>query len=301
MMQRGAASAVGTIFMIGLKWFTRQGLVFSLAVHVGLLLCLLFVGARGAPPPPPEPMTVEIVPANEAPPVESRQVEGTPLDSTSTGSEVASDSEKGSATAAAPRPKTAAPSLQQSQARSHPQRDASRGAAEPQSAPPAPPETEPQASEPLLPPTAPTAEPQPHPKEAASSPNVGELFAMPLALPGGRLGGGFDAPASNPARLPHDDMAAFRAHVTSCSHLPPGSTIDENIMLVLRVSFNRDGTLASPPKLLDASLSPDVAVLLQAAVGALQNCQPYTELPADKYKKWKTLDLVVTPLAISGG
>jgi len=40
---------------------------------------------------------------------------------------------------------------------------------------------------------------------------------------------------------------------------------------------------------------------MQTAVNALQRCQPFTELPADKYKKWKTLDLVVTPLALSGG
>jgi len=61
------------------------------------------------------------------------------------------------------------------------------------------------------------------------------------------------------------------------------------------------GTLASPPELLDATLSPEVSALMQTAVNALQRCQPFTELPADKYKKWKTLDLVVTPLALSGG
>jgi hypothetical protein len=72
-------------------------------------------------------------------------------------------------------------------------------------------------------------------------------------------------------------------------------------VIVLRISFKRDGILASQPKLLDASLSPDVWLLLQTAVGALQRCQPFTELPADKYKKWKTLDFVVTLLALSGG
>jgi hypothetical protein len=40
---------------------------------------------------------------------------------------------------------------------------------------------------------------------------------------------------------------------------------------------------------------------MHSAVTALQGCQPFNELPADKYKKWKTLDLVVTPLALSGG
>jgi hypothetical protein len=181
------------------------------------------------------------------------------------------------------------------------QRSASLATAKPQTAAPPKPETQPQAAEPLLPPTTPTDEPQPHPKEAAIQPDVGEMFAMPLALPGGRLGGGFDAPAVNPAKLPHDDLAAFRARLTSCSHLASGSAMDDSAKILVRISFKRDGTLASPPKLLDATLSPDAAILMQHAITALERCQPFTELPADKYKMWKTLELVVTPLVLSGG
>jgi hypothetical protein len=39
--------------------------------------------------------------------------------------------------------------------------------------------------------------------------------------------------------------------------------------LVLRISFKRDATLASPPQLLDASLSPDAAMLMHSALSAL--------------------------------
>jgi hypothetical protein len=293
--------------MIGSKRFIRAGFVFSVVGHVGgLLLGMFFIGIGAVPPPPPEAMTVEIVSSSEAPkietpPTENTLVDGTPLDSTSSGSELSSDADKGSATAEPPQPKSAVPSLQQARARSNPQRSASLAEAPlPSAAPDEPqPETQPQASEPLLPPPASTVEPQPRPEEAANQPNVSEMFAMPLALPGGRLGGGFDAPASHPAMLPHDDIAAFRARVSSCSRLPAG--IDENVKIVLRVSFKRDGTLASQPELLDASLSPDVLPLMQTAVNALERCQPFSELPPDKYKKWKTLNLVVSPLALSGG
>jgi hypothetical protein len=34
---------------------------------------------------------------------------------------------------------------------------------------------------------------------------------------------------------------------------------------------------------------------------ALQACQPYTMLPADKYKEWKVLDLPFTPQDFVGG
>jgi hypothetical protein len=296
--------------MIGLKRFIRTEYVVSVVLHVGLLVGLL-VGASGVAPVPPEVMTVEIVPSseappppaqNESPPVETQNVDGTPLESKTNGSEVMSTSQKGSAAAVPPRPKmTARPSLQQTQAPAKAQRSASAAAAEPQTAPPAQPETQPQASEPLLPPPAPTGEPQPHPKEAADAPNAGEMFAMPLALPGGKIGGGLDAPASSPAMAPHDEIAAFRTRLSSCSHLPPGFGGDDSVTILVRVSFKRDGTLASPPQLLRSSLSPDAGPLLQSAVTALERCQPFTELPADKYSRWKTLDLVVTPLALSGG
>jgi hypothetical protein len=65
-------------------------------------------------------------------------------------------------------------------------------------------------------------------------------------------------------------------------------------------AVKRDGTLASQPQLLNTSLSPDAAFLMQSAVDVLQRCQPFTELPADKYGRWKTLDLVVTPRLLSG-
>jgi len=261
---------------------------------------LLLVGAGGMKSVPPDAMSVEIIPASEAPQVETN-IDGTPLESTSSGSELSSDSEKGSATASRPQTKAALPSLQQAQAPVNPQRTASSDAAQqPPLAEPAKPETQPQASEPLLPPTAPRAEAQPEPKGAANGPSAGDMFAMPLALPGGRLGGGFDAPSATPAMLPHDDIAAFRARLSSCSRLP-AAYADENVAIVLRISFKRDGTLASEPQLIEASLSPNVAVLMHTAIEALQNCQPFTELPANKYNKWKTLDLVVTPLALSGG
>jgi hypothetical protein len=290
--------------MIGWKRFVRPDLVFSAIGHVGVLLLGLFVFGAGAERPPlPEAMTVEIVPPSEAPQFDPPQpetpqtetpphVDGTPLESTSTGSEVSSNSEKGSATAEPPKPKMALPSPELTRQRSNPQRSASLAATQPLTASPEEPqpETQPQATEPLL-----------HPEAARSEPDVGEMFAMPLALPGGRLGGGFDAPSANPAMLPHDDIALFFARASSCTHMPDGTTIDENIRVVLRVSFKRDGTLASQPIILDASFLPGTSELIQAAMSALEKCQPYAELPKDKYNEWKTINMVVTPRILSGG
>ena len=289
--------------MIELKRFCRGGVVFSAALHGCLLLGFLLINARADRPPPPEAMAVEIVPASEAPQPQddTTGINGTPLESTSNGSEVSSDVEKGSANAAPPKPKTKLPSLQQAQAQPNPERKDGAAAAQAQTSAPEQPETQPQAAEPILLPNAPTIDPQPRPKQAANQAKPNEMFAMPLALPGGRIGGGFDAPAPTPAMLPHDDTAAFRARLSSCSHLPAGFNIEEDIAILVQLNFKRDGTLAAAPKLLRASLSPDAGILLDAAVRALEQCQPFTELKPDKYKIWKTMNLVVTPLGLSGG
>jgi hypothetical protein len=39
---------------------------------------------------------------------------------------------------------------------------------------------------------------------------------------------------------------------------------------------------------------------MQSAISALQACQPYSMLPADKYGEWKSLDLSFTPQDFSG-
>jgi hypothetical protein len=36
-------------------------------------------------------------------------------------------------------------------------------------------------------------------------------------------------------------------------------------------------------------------------MSALEKCQPYEELPKDKYNEWKVMNLVVTPQFLSGG
>src|SRR5262249_7001859 len=157
-----------------------------------LLVGLTYIGASAVQPIAPEAMIVEIVPPSEAPasaaPADREMnFDGTHLESTSTGSEVSSDSAKGSARTGRPQAIPTFPSLDVAQANLKEKR---RGSA--QAALPEPPEMQLQADEPLLFPTTPAREPQQRPKEAADQPKAGEMFAMPLALPNGRIGGGLD-------------------------------------------------------------------------------------------------------------
>jgi hypothetical protein len=125
--------------------------------------------------------------------------------------------------------------------------------------------------------------------------NVAGLFGMPLTLPDGRLGGGFDAPAIETAKIERSVVDALRAHLKTCTTLPAGISPSEKISLVVRVKLNANGTLAGPPTLIEASASAKGPILLQSLLGGLAKCQPYNMLPADKYQDWKSIDMRFTP------
>jgi hypothetical protein len=289
--------------MIGLKRFIRPGFIVSVTGHLSaLLLGLLLVSLNALQSTPPEAiltdaMLVDVVPPNEVP-----RLEGTPADSPTSGSESQLNSNTPSAATPPPPPlKSTAQSRQQPQQHSSPQRDARQMELPPtaqskttqpqktQSETPQPetprPDTE-QASESASPPLSQFEEEQP----AAS-----ETLAR-LALLGGRLGGGFEAPAIDAPNAAHDFIVAFRERLSSCSAMPAGVSSDDRITVALRISFNPDGTLASTPQLIEPIASPKEKALKQSAIDALQKCQPYTMLPVEKYKRWKTLSLVFAPM-----
>jgi hypothetical protein len=279
--------------MIGLKRFTRNGLAISAIGHVGILaLGLVYFHASSLESVPPDAMVVDIVPPDEAP-----RLSGTPSDLRSSGSERGSNS----AAARPPPPQPKAPTPQQPQPQAKPQRDAHPAMAQPQTA-----QAEMARAEAAQPDTAQRETSQPSPdapqqprEQAPDQPNPAEMMAQ-LALVGGPLGGGFNAPPINAMQAAYDFTVAFREHVSSCSVLPPGLNSTERIKVSLRVFLNRDGTLAQPPELLDPIPTEKQLILMQSSISALQKCQPYTMLPADKYKLWKKLDLVFYPLNFFG-
>jgi hypothetical protein len=279
--------------MIGLKRFIHNGLAISAIAHVGILaLGLVYFHASSQEAVPPDAMVVEIVPPDEAP-----RLSGTPSDLRSSGSERGSNS----AAAQPPPPQPKAPKPQQPQQHPSPQRDARPAMAQPQTAQAEMASAEKaEAEKAQSEKSEPTPDaPQQPPEEAPDQPNPAEMMAR-LALVGGPLGGGFDAPPINAMQAAYDFTVAFRERVSSCSALPPGVGSAERIKVSLRVFLNRNGTLAQPPQLLDPSATEKQLALMQSSINALEKCQPYTMLPADKYKSWKQLDLVFYPLNYVG-
>ncbi len=125
---------------------------------------------------------------------------------------------------------------------------------------------------------------------------------MMFSLPDARGSGNFDAEANKAADVSTNVIAALRAHLKTCAPLPKDVARTDNIQIVLRVSFNPDGRLATEPMLIKGPRpSPKVLALLQGAMSGLQACQPYTMLPPDKYNEWRSVDLTFSPRDFGGG
>jgi hypothetical protein len=63
-----------------------------------------------------------------------------------------------------------------------------------------------------------------------------------------------------------------------CDQVPKG--VEPDVSIKIRISFNRDGTLVSPPRLLVPVPTAKQQALMESAADALERCQPFTMLPA---------------------
>jgi hypothetical protein len=147
------------------------------------------------------------------------------------------------------------------------------------------------------------APPQPLPAYRPPEPDLSikyhVLLGLPPDLPQAKSGD-FDAPASKTADIASSLIAEFRRHLKTCSKLPDSIVPSDKVKVTLRVLMTPEGKLAAEPILIEASASTKGPALMQGAITALQACQPYAMLPADRYGEWKVLDLSFTPQDFSG-
>lgn len=188
------------------------------------------------------------------------------------------------------------------------------------SAPPSAPE---QAATPAQTPATPSP-PRPNQQQAAALPQVPAVSPSPVytapepdlsikyhvmlglppdlpSQPQARPGDAFDDVASKAADIASSLVTEFRRHLKTCSKLPGSIAPSDKVRIVLRVVMTTEGRLATEPVLIEASANAKGPLLMQGAISALQACQPYAMLPADRYGEWKVLDLSFTPQDFVGG
>jgi hypothetical protein len=77
-----------------------------------------------------------------------------------------------------------------------------------------------------------------------------------------------------------------------CWRSPADMPNPERLIVTVRVTLNRDGTLAASPGVVSAVLPGDAPMRVAAdnALRAVRTCGPY-KLPADSYADWREMDL----------
>jgi hypothetical protein len=121
------------------------------------------------------------------------------------------------------------------------------------------------------------------------------------SLPRASSGDAFDDQASKAADIAASLVTEFRRHLRTGSKLPASIAPSDKVKVKLRVLMTPEGRLAAEPILIEASASAKGPALMQGAISALEGCQPYAMLPADRYGEWKVLDLSFTPQDFAGG
>jgi hypothetical protein len=110
-------------------------------------------------------------------------------------------------------------------------------------------------------------------------------------------------PSETKSNLASEQIAEFKTQVSKCWVVPAGVPSTPGFDVLIRIALNRDGTLGAKPELVRAPASLAGPPLVESAKRALQQCQPYATLPADRYKDWKILELSFTadgPSGLSG-
>lgn len=274
----------------------RSSIAASAVVHLSFLLLLIFfseVHPFGAVTP--DTVSVDIVTPDE---MSEKPPEPPPLPKAQ-GSDAFDLSSKASpppagAPATAPPPEAASPPAAPQQAQPlQPTVPVQKQAA-------ALPQPIPDRLQPAAQPQAQAQPRTPAPVYRPPEPDISVKYHVLLGLPQDRPGEGFDAPATEQADVGASPIAEFRRHLKTCSTLPKEITASDKVAIKLRVLMTPDGRLAAEPLLIEASASMKGPLLMQSAISALQSCQPYAMLPADKYNEWKVLDLSFTPQDFGG-
>lgn len=102
-----------------------------------------------------------------------------------------------------------------------------------------------------------------------------------------------------------DIKDALLTQMRACWNVPVGAPNPEQLIVQVRVFLAQDGSLAQPPQLepatrAAASSNPYMRTAAEAALRAVNVCEPYRNLPTDKYIAWREIVMTFDPSKMIG-
>ncbi len=96
------------------------------------------------------------------------------------------------------------------------------------------------------------------------------------------------------------ELDLLRAQISRCWSPPIGVLGAEELAVRVRISLNRNGSLAQPPATISQGSGRPFVAASEAAKRAVIRCQPYN-LPAEKYETWREIHITFDPRLMLGG
>ena len=98
---------------------------------------------------------------------------------------------------------------------------------------------------------------------------------------------------------------ALLSQIRECWNVPVGAPTPEKLIVQVRVFLARDGSLAQPPLLepqtrAAAASNPYMRTAAEAALRAVNVCEPYKLLPVDRYDSWREIVMTFDPSRMIG-
>ena len=97
-----------------------------------------------------------------------------------------------------------------------------------------------------------------------------------------------------------DIRDALLSQMRECWNVPVGAPEPEKLIVQVRVYLAQDGSLAQPPQLepatrAAAASNPYMRTAAEAALRAVNVCEPYKHLPSDRYDVWREIVMTFDP------
>lgn len=209
-----------------------------------------------------------------------------------------------------PKPEAPPPPQQQVQAPEPPPPPAEVAPAEPKEKPLPPPKETPKTAAAPPPPPLPRRKPAPQPQQQF---NVDSVLALLDKRTPQKPSPQLDARlaertiqglgAQNATAIDLKD--ALLAQIKECWNVPVGAPNPEQLIVQVRVFLAQDGSLAQPPQLepqtrAAAANNPYMRTAAEAALRAVNVCEPYKQLPVDKYDAWREIVMTFDPSRMAG-
>jgi colicin import membrane protein len=96
---------------------------------------------------------------------------------------------------------------------------------------------------------------------------------------------------ANAATLSQNEMDALRARLRDCWTVPVGVAEARDLVVTVRIQFNKDGSLSTDPVLMNHGSHPAFQAAAESALRGVRRCAPYSFMPPLKYEAWK--DVIV--------